>query len=681
MAKEPTSTEAPAKADISKGSGTPIVLKDRFQIYPATPMVKFNQPSAPAFFADDKRDPRRVLFALICSPELPVRINVMRSLRGNQINGVMTLVEWGVVEWPLTNRRCIVVVFERPVGERVMNSLRDTIKPLGERELIKTVLPPFLVMLRDMSGRAIATRAIRPTNLFYLDGARERVMLGECVSSPPAFDQPVLFEPVESALSHPAGRGGGTIDDDLYSLGITLAFLALGRNPVPDYSDAEIIAAKMNKGSYVFVVGEQRLPLALVELLRGLLCDDPNERWNIEDLDLWSSGKRMSPLQPKQDKRGARGYIFNDVEYLTPRLLANALANSWEEAVKVPQDPNLELWIRRGLEDKDNSIAVADAVRSINSTTPDPQAAGDMALAKTLVLLDLSAPIRYKNISAMPYGLGSLLAAFSAQGADTRVFAECFLREVPKLWLDSHFSPEHSLLGNSFRQIRSYLLQTAMGYGLERVLYELSESAPCYSPLVASDFVTDIAELLPALENASKRADPKSWPIDRHIAAYIAARFEQNIEGQITSVNSPHEGTALLGMLSLLALLQWRLGPETVPGLVSWLGGLVQPIINSYHSRPQRKEMEKEVPKLVRKGSLSDLYNFLDNPDERRKDIDGFAAAREKYHNDTFEIKELQENKLAREDLAERWGRQSAAVASIIICLMVLSLLIIVKLH
>ena len=90
-------------------------------------------------------------------------------------------------------------------------------------------------------------------------------------------------------------------------------------------------------------------------------------------------------------------------------------------------------------------------------------------------------------------------------------------------------------------------------------------------------------------------------------------------------MNDPRPDRAVIGMLSVLAIVQWRLGPEALYGLSGWVGGLMGPVINSYQNRNKRKDLEKEIPKLVRKGNLAALYNYLDNPEERQGDAEGFA--------------------------------------------------------
>src|SRR3546814_17907810 len=80
-----------------------------------------------------------------------------------------------------------------------------------------------------------------------------------------------------------------------------------------------MVVAKITKGSYAALVGETRLSLPMVEVLRGLLCDDPEERWRHDDLQLWLSGRHLSPKQALLPPKAARLYPFDGEEYNNPR--------------------------------------------------------------------------------------------------------------------------------------------------------------------------------------------------------------------------------------------------------------------------------------------------------------------------------------------------------------------------
>ena len=132
-------------------------------------------------------------------------------------------------------------------------------------------------------------------------------------------------------------------------------------------------------------------------------------------------------------------------------------------------------------------------------------------------------------------------------------------------------------------------------------------------------------------------------------------------------------------MLSLLAFLQWKLRLKALFGLSSWVGGLSGPAINTYHSRTTRREIEKEIPRLVRKGSLPELFDLIDNADNRKTDLDGFEAAIIEYGAAETEIRDLEGTGTERQTKAERAGKQTAAVISVVFAMIVVCVLLLAE--
>ena len=99
----------------------------------------------------------------------------------------MTLVDYGVVDWPPARRKVMAAIYERPLGGRVMADISGEIKRVEDNELIKKVIIPVAAALREMGRHNLTHRAIRPTNIFWATPERESVVLGDCATAPPGF--------------------------------------------------------------------------------------------------------------------------------------------------------------------------------------------------------------------------------------------------------------------------------------------------------------------------------------------------------------------------------------------------------------------------------------------------------------------------------------------------------------
>lgn len=669
-------------APVSAGADGTVVLRDRFTVFPGRPIPELDSPNALAYAVEDRRGGRPV-FALALPPDLPVRLGTIQKMKGQQFSSLLAIIDYGFAFWPPAQRETVIVLFERPFGGRLVTTLDDTFQPLSDPDYQKIILKPLVQGMEELRGRGIVHRGIRPTNIFFMDAERTRPVFGECVSVPPGFDQPTLCEPIESAMSSPEGRGPGIAADDMYAFGVTLLYILVGKRPGGQYRGLALTRAKITLGSFAALTGDARFPLAMIEVLRGLLIDDPLLRWDIEAMKLWVAGRRLSPILAKPEKRSQRAFRFEGVDVMTRRDLAMTLADNWEKATAPVMDGQVEVWLRRSLDEKEAAEAVAEQVRS--ATFPGAQNAvvnPDTILARVCMILDPTGPVRYKSARFLPEGLGAALAVATMRQKDVRAIAECVLREVPEGWFQVQptFDPAYVVMMSQFKTIRAHLRQPQPGFGVERCLYELNDSLQCLSPLLLDEYVLEIEDLLPALDRAARRVDAKSWPADRHIVAFIAAHFRFDVDKQVAALNSPQADTSALGLLSLLAVLQWKLGPETLHGLTGWIGGLVAPIINSYHNREVRKRLERDIPKLVRKGSLPDLYNALDDVEERQKDLDGFAWAKAEFAGADQEILDTEAESSTREANAHRLGQQTAAVVSVMIGLITICVLLAMQL-
>ena len=96
------------------------------------------------------------------------------------------------------------------------------------------------------------------------------------------------------------------------------------------------------------------------------------------------------------------------------------------------------------------------------------------------------------------------------------------------------------------------------------------------------------------------------------------------------------------------------------------------PAIEIYHSRTVRDEVERAIPRLVRQGSLPEIFDLIDDAEALTRDAEGHAAARAAFIAAEAEIKRLADKGAARA-AAERTGQRVAAAMSVVISLAVVA--------
>lgn len=672
-AEKPPAAESAAPARTAHGS---VLLLDRYQIDIDRPLPELSTPSASAYAVEDRRDMGRQLFALICTPGLPPRGRVASALRGSRVRHMLPLVEWLPVDWPPLGQRCMAVIYERPLGGRLLDEITAEGGHIAEHDLQRRIIEPLAEALKEVADHGITHRAIRPDNLFFMDIERQNLVLGDCVTTPPGYDQLVSFETISRAMANRAGRGEGTAGDDQYAAGVTLFSLLLGENPVAAMSEEELIYAKTEQGTYATLCRGRRIPLALLEPLRGLLSDDEDERWSVRELTLWIDGRRMTPIQKRPAVKSETRFAFAGHQHVTPRTLAFAFSRNVADAARVLREGQLDTWLRRSLSAAGLADDVGRTVDLARMHSNESRGSDEMLVSRVCMLLDPHGPIRYKGYAFLIDAFGTSLAVELLRQGNTKVGAEILDQNLPGIWLErAGPGPENAVLNRQFESYREFLHSSEPGYGIERCLYELNPGLPCQSSLIIQDYVVEVDNLLPALDEAADRVDTKIPPIDRHIAAFISSRFDEDIERHLRALGDIDDAKKTAGMLSLLALLQWRLGPDALYGLSSWVGGLLGPVINSYHSRTVRRDIEREVPRLVRQGSLPELYEMIENAEQRQQDERGYQAAVEEFLLAENEIQEIERSDSARTESAERMGQQTAAMTSVVVTLIFITVM------
>ncbi|MDA0996821.1 MAG: hypothetical protein O2944_01280 [Proteobacteria bacterium] len=678
MAETPETEEVPDFTAPERGGSA--VLHDRFLVDGGKPLPELDSPNAQAFHAEDRRDLTRKLFALVCTPGLPVRANAINAMRGSPGLGFLALVEAEAVFWPILDQRTMIVIYERPLGGRVIDQLRRGNAKLTEYDIPRRVIQPIVEGLREVHTLKISHRAIRPDNIFFMNEERDDIVLGECVTAPPGFDQPVMYEPIERALAMPAGRGEGALADDMYAIGVTFAVLTLGHNPVERVKPEDLNQRRVDHGSYAAICGNARIPLSLLEPLRGLLTDSTSDRWGMQELELWLSGRKQTPQQKKPSKKADNPLRFGGREHTNVRTLAHAFNRNIPEAAKLLRDETFLAWLRRTEDEK-----LVDALKSIidnaNFHKDDWQGSEEYVVARACIALDPYGPMRYRGFSIVPDGIGPVLALELIRNGTAQIPIEMINRDLHLIWLQNKPPYGDAIdITRNFAQLKHWLTQDQPAIGLERAIYELNPGLPCQSELILGDGVFEVADLLPALDRAANNIDGKTWPMDPHISAFIASRFFEDISPHLRAISSRREDTSLVGVLSLYAFLQWKLRADPLYGLASWIGGLLGPAINSYHNRATRRELEREIPRLVRRGSLPDLFDMIDNAEKRREDQDGYAEALVEYSATAAEIRELEGAGSELAESAQRTGQKTAAMISVMATMIAVSVIFLVRL-
>lgn len=623
-------------------------------------------------------------FAIIADPRYTPRVNLIHKYQEVANPNIARLVSAGVADMPDNRPNSYALIYEANLGKRLYNSNENIALGWKPEKVLEKIAIPIITALRDLQTRDIVHGNIRATNLY--DGNKknyETIILGDCLSLPASMAQPVVYESIERSMADPIGRGEGTIEDDLYALGVLIAMHIRSYDPLRGKSDNEIISAKVLNGSYSSLIGNNdRLGGGMLELLRGLLMDDKRQRWTLDEVMSWMDGRRLSPKQPLKRKKASRALMLDGISYYYASTLAHNMVSKPQEAVNHIESGELSHWAERSLIDEEMHQRIRDA---IETASEGGTGAGywDRLLPRVSIALDPDAPIRYKGMSFLPQGLGNAMAEAFVQKKGLSNFADLFNNGILYFWItvSANLNEDISSFLNQVDKCRSYLKQRAIHYGIERCLYTVNPHVHCLSPLVEDYYVRTPEEYLVALENIATRYKDGDYPsriIDQHAACFLIARENRMVEPFTYDLASEENFRHILGTLQVLATIQRITNTEKLPNLCQWICSLLDPVIDRFHGKSTRQEIRKNIASKRSGGDLYTILSIIENPDTVRDDQFGFRNALREYRNLESEVHQLDLKIKNPRFNAERSGREWAAtIAGIVSALIILGFIMV----
>ena len=634
------------------GSGG-LLLNGRYSIQNAHPLPQFDRIGGRAFQVLDLRQPERPLYALMCDPRFPVRQAALRHLSAHYVAGMACPVEHGMLE--TDGGPFYAIVFDRPQGEALVPG------QVSEEEVKTVIVPALLAPLAALHKVRIPHRAIRPSNIFAQRSGT--ILLGECCSGAPGREQPNVYEPLESQICPPDGRGEIDVTADYYALGVTIIELLTGNVSGSDMDPQALAAAKVVHGSFAVLTQGKRFSPVIRSLLVGLLADDESRRWKAENIKRWLDGFWDASIQPITGRRAPHPYHFMEQKYVHPALIAMALARHPREAMQELQTDHLERWIRSSLADG----PAADIVHRMGKASSGAGSRTAEIISRVCSALDPVSPIRFHDTAVNLSGLGFLLAA--AYANDDRKMITNLADLMRSTLLVERSTTQRGLEGRLLSPVIANMLVGHMnnagvlGFGTERCLYQLNEGFPCQSPILEGRAPITLHNLVKALDAAASSHGGETMLIDRHVAGFIAARSD-DMEKYIKAAMRLGEGSLerKLAMIELLGDLQDRFAPEPLPGLCAWTVKALKPVVAKLHSAIRREALSQRLEKLAKGGRIKRLLKELNLQASVKRDESEYKAAIRRFRALGDEIEAIDNGAATRRMQAFHYGYWGASL-------------------
>ncbi len=642
-------------------------LDKHLTFFPSRPLPQFDHAYGKAFEAQDSHSPSRAVYAMVLDNGIPYRTHALSEMKGFEMPFSTTLLGYGTVLCSHLGESRMVVFIERTLGLTLAEIIK-TQGRLNEHRVTDQMIVPIvktLLTLRDRE-QPFSHGHISPTNFFIGDEST----LGECYSAPCGVFSHYLYEPPERSPASPLGRGEATEKSDCYALGV-MAFEAIyGLDKLKSLSREDFTKLTLEIGIYNLFASNREFTDMYQDFFRGVLADNPNERWGLDQMQQWIGGKRFNMIAPSAPKEASRAFEYKGENIFSRRLLAYMFHRNWRDSTKEVRTMRLDRWAEMSLHRPEMAERIERALR-IAGEASNERSINDM-MTRILAILDQTGPIRTISFAVRPDGIGPMLASLTNENnpTDLNYLLTLIDTDVSNYWseLDNFNKNLDATVLWRLQRVRTFLKSRAFGFGMERVLYDLNPTLPCQSDLLKQFHVTSASDALKALDAIAKSLAPDTSFTDRHLAAFIASKIDVAKEVRLLDLSTipALAENAELVVMKIIARAQARYDRLQLVGLTTWAAMRIEKMLDEIHNRNTRKELKLELKRLASTGIMTDVLSAVVNRDLAVRDHEGYARAIAMHQINHAKIDQFQNPKRIAKKANDLGGRLASTISALI---------------
>lgn len=638
-------------------------LNDRYTIHISQPLPALSYGNARAYAATDDKGADIKLFATVCDPARPYRFRVLHALEQFEHPHLVRMVDHGIVNISALGEYRYVILFEQPEGRPLSEILREG-RTYNERSFAEQVLKPLASVVTTLGERGLSHCRITPENIFI----GEKVTLGECISEPAGFSKHYYYEPIERLLTSSQGACSGTTKTDVFDLGVLALDTLFSFDRLKETNKETYTGQVLTHGTYNVLTQGANFSEGFADLLIGTLNDNYEERWGSAQLNVWLGGKRFNLLKPSPPREASRPIEFDGEQFFSPRALAQNFFSKWEAARNVVREIKIDRWMDQGLHKREMADMVRRAINATGGPDSKNPKQNNELLARLISVLDPSGPIRLEHVSFSLGGLG-LLIADAMRGKKQKelgIIRDIIEFDLLNFWTELQPAPPSDEAGDTLWRLqknRHFLMLKGMGFGMERILYDLNPHLPCMSSSFAGYHIASLPDMLYALDSlASSNASDISF-VDRHLAAFLASHA--GIMKEVAIKDLRHHAYLLqnpeITVMVILAKAQEKTGIKQLKGLSYWTALRMLDMVKNVHSAQTRKAVCRDISAAADQGHIGFVLQTLLNMKVLNGDVVGFEKAQHSFQINRARINELQNpQKLQAKSAAKGYSIASA---------------------
>jgi hypothetical protein len=646
-----------------KLSGRVATFSDQFEIFFDHPMGAYGTPYTKFYPGRSTRG--GAVFACVCDRAAMPRLQAAEKSVNFQSPALARVIARGVVPYPDGQER-YTFIYDAGMGAPIVPD-GGAAGAYGWKPdvVISAVLKPVIAALQELHNADMAHGAIRLGNLF--DGGvlpLQRVVIGDFLGCNYLSAQPLIYMPPTLWPALPMGRGLGNPAHDLYALGVVCAILLRTHDPMKGKTDEDIFLNKLDLGSLSTFIENERLPSNVMELLRGLLHDDPVVRWNIVDVNDWMEGKRTAHRQGSRKLKASRHLVLDGQKILLPSEYGYFAAKNVPAAIKQIENGDVKQWIRRSISDARLDHRYDEAVGDGGAEDKSGISSPDRTVARMVMVMEPNYPILYRGVGVYPESFGPVLAEMVMSGQDVRPMIDILSDQSIPFWMNSQDDVPADLnhVINKFEMCQQFLKQRSIGYGVERCVYFLVSDIQCLSPVFKNFAIYSPEALLYALNAVADMPDRPTRILDRHMVAFLSVRDRRLVDRYLPDLGAEDYHRMMSGTLSILSAVQ-SIGkmPPLIP-LARWVHGMITPLYERFHDRDTRVSVAKKMDELKDQGYIHKMADLILDPESIRRDLYDYRLATQEYYALRQEKRYLTEQLKHQNRFGTQAGRDAAAL-------------------
>ncbi len=620
--------------------GNANILKNRYRIEISKELQEFSKPNATAYHAIDTKDSNNVYIAYVMTPQVPYRHDALEILVDQRHPNLINIVDGGIVYFAAERANKFVILTEKPTG-KTLQQLIENQQFYAQSDVTKKIIAPCASAIAFLHNLGLFHGKINANNVYIDD---DKIKIDECVTQFSAVTQPPLYQPIEQLNASAEGIGTGNITTDIYSIAI-LTLDAIGHlRGKHTITRPQLAALLFSRGVYISLVNESQTSDYLIDLFRGCLLDSMYDRWMPEHLLEFARGKRYNLIAPNPPKEAARAHQFSEKDFFTKRALASALFAYWNKAHAHIKEGKIYKWLDN-LNFKDDS---GDRISNVMQNGTRSKTREHEQVSRVLMILDPQGAIRYRDFNAHSDSYPHLLAHHmqSNNMHQRLLMLDTIRHDLPAFWAE--IQPENSStirpeITWDLPLARQMLFFKTLGFGTERLLYDMNPALPCLSKFLLPYYVTSATAMLKVLDALAKEhAENKSF-IDTHMIAFLAAKIGMRKESAIKEHKPYPELYRNKEMQALITLAkaQDKLKIGKLPGLTYWVSLRMAEMLEHIHSKEMRDNFITDIHRIMPEGKMMFVIKAFQNKNYIVRDCKGHQHARIKYHKNALQIKKL----------------------------------------